>query len=69
MALLVLNVMIETGTLDTIKSAIANITADKRVLAMLLGWGLVCFIEGIAGFGTPAVLAAPLLIYFWIYAA
>jgi lactate permease len=63
-ALLVLNVMIETGTLDTIKTAIANITADERVLAMLLAWGLVCFIEGIAGFGTPAVLAAPVLVYF-----
>jgi lactate permease len=63
-ALLVLNVMIETGTLDTIKTAISNITADERVLAMLLAWGLVCFIEGIAGFGTPAVLAAPVLVYF-----
>lgn len=56
--------MIEAGTLDTVKSAIANITADDRVLAMLLAWGLVCFIEGIAGFGAPAVLAAPLLVYF-----
>jgi lactate permease len=64
LALLVLNVMIETGTLDTIKTAIANVTADERVLAMLLAWGLVCFIEGIAGFGTPAVLAAPVLVYF-----
>ena len=64
LALLVLNVMVETGTLDTIKSAIANITADERVLAMLLAWGLVCFTEGIAGFGTPAVLAAPVLVYF-----
>lgn len=64
LALLVLTVMIETGTLDTIKTAIANITADERVLAMLLAWGLVCFIEGIAGFGTPAVVAAPVLVYF-----
>jgi len=63
-ALLVLNVMIETGALDTVKSAIGGITSDKRVLAMLLAWGLVGFIEGIAGFGTPAVIAAPVLVYF-----
>jgi len=63
-ALLVLNVMIETGALDTVKTAIGAITSDKRVLAMLLAWGLVGFIEGIAGFGTPAVIAAPVLVYF-----
>ena len=33
-------------------------------MAMLLAWGLVGFIEGIAGFGTPAVLAAPILVHF-----
>ncbi len=63
-ALLVLNVMIETGALDTIKRSMAGVTSDKRVLAMLLAWGLVGFIEGIAGFGTPAVLAAPVLVHF-----
>jgi lactate permease len=63
-ALMVLNVMIETGSLDTIKTAIGNVTADERVLAMLLAWGLVGFVEGIAGFGTPAVIAAPVLVYF-----
>ncbi|TVQ34799.1 MAG: L-lactate permease [Geminicoccaceae bacterium] len=63
-ALLVLNVMIETGALDTVKTAIGGITSDLRVLAMLLAWGLVGFIEGIAGFGTPAVIAAPVLVYF-----
>jgi lactate permease len=63
-ALLVLNIMIETGALDTVKTAIGGITSDKRVLAMLLAWGLVGFIEGIAGFGTPAVIAAPVLVYF-----
>jgi len=63
-ALMVLNVMIETGALDTIKRAIGAITTDQRVLAMLLARGLVGFIEGIAGFGTPAVIAAPVLVYF-----
>jgi len=63
-ALMVLNVMIETGALDTIKTAMARVTKDDRVLAMLLAWGLVGFVEGIAGFGTPAVLAAPVLVHF-----
>lgn len=64
LALLVLNVTIETGQMDAIRSLIGTVSRDQRVLAMLLGWGLVGFIEGIAGFGTPAVLAAPLLVYF-----
>ncbi|WP_019594150.1 L-lactate permease [Thioalkalivibrio sp. ALM2T] len=64
MALLVLNVMIGTGHMSAIQSVIASVSRDHRVLAMLLGWGLVGFVEGIAGFGTPAVLAAPLLVYF-----
>lgn len=63
-ALVVLNVMIETGALDTIKTAMARVTTDHRVMAMLLAWGLVGFVEGIAGFGTPAVLAAPVLVHF-----
>ncbi len=63
-ALLMLNVLIRTGHLDAIQCAIARVSDDRRVLAMLLGWGLVGFVEGIAGFGTPAVLAAPLLVYF-----
>ena len=63
-ALMVLNVMIETGALDTIKTSMARVTSDDRVLAMLLAWGLVGFVEGIAGFGTPAVLAAPVLVHF-----
>jgi len=63
-ALLVLNIMIETGALDAVKRSIGGIASDKRVLAMLLAWSLVGFIEGIAGFGTPAVIAAPVLVYF-----
>lgn len=63
-ALLVLNLMIETGALRTIKASMSSVTSDDRVMAMLLAWGLVGFIEGIAGFGTPAVLAAPVLVHF-----
>ena len=64
LALLVLNVMIASGYMHAIQSVIASVSHDHRVLAMLLGWGLVGFVEGIAGFGTPAVLVAPLLVYF-----
>lgn len=58
LALLVLNVTIETGHMEAIKSLIGTLSIDQRVLAMLLGWALVGFIEGISGFGTPAVLAS-----------
>ena len=47
-ALLVLNVTIETGHMDAIQSLIGSVSRDQRGLALLLGWGLVGFIEGIA---------------------
>ena len=39
-----------------------NISPDRRVQAILIAWLFGGFIEGAAGFGTPAALAAPLLL-------
>jgi len=39
-----------------------GITKDFRILAVIIGFTFGAFIEGAAGFGTPAALAAPLLI-------
>lgn len=43
---------------------IGSITHDRRIQAILVGWIFVGFVEGIAGFGTPSILAVPLLILF-----
>ncbi|WP_337225219.1 L-lactate permease, partial [Proteus terrae] len=35
---------------------------DRRVQAIIIAWCFGSFIEGASGFGTPAAIAAPLLV-------
>ena len=51
-----------TGAAERIRSALAGLTEDRRLQAILIGWFFGLFIEGAAGFGTPVALAAPLLV-------
>ncbi len=50
------------GLIDFIKEKISFISKDARVQAILIVWFFGSFIEGIAGFGMPAVITAPLLV-------
>ncbi len=61
-ALSFLGVMRASGALALIRLDVLRISPDSRVHMLFVGWLLVCFIEGAAGFGTPATVAAPLLI-------
>jgi len=61
-ALLVLFTMRESGAIEAINRGFSNISTDKRVQAVIIAWLFGGFIEGSAGFGTPAALAAPLLL-------
>ncbi len=61
-AILVMNTLKESGAMATINSGFRNITEDRRVQAIIIGWMFGAFIEGAAGFGTPAALAGPLLV-------
>jgi len=60
-ALLLLNALINSGAVSTIRRGFINISPDRRVQAMIIAWMFGAFIEGVAGFGTPAAVAAPLL--------
>ena len=61
-ALLLLFTMRESGAIEAINRGFTNISSDKRVQAIIIAWLFGGFIEGSAGFGTPAALAAPLLL-------
>jgi lactate permease len=61
-ALLLLFTMRESGAMEAINRGFVNISPDKRVQAIIIAWLFGGFIEGSAGFGTPAALAAPLLL-------
>ena len=48
--------------IDAIGQAMAALTSDRLVQALLIGWGFSSFIQGITGFGVPVAVSAPLLI-------
>ena len=61
-ALLILHTLQASGGMETIQYGMQNISRDMRVQAIIIGYMFAAFIEGAAGFGTPAALAAPLLL-------
>jgi len=60
-AIALLNTLQESGGLYAIRAGFADISADRRVQVIIIAWLFGSFIEGSAGFGTPAAVAVPLL--------
>lgn len=61
-AILLMNVLQQSGAMASINKIFSGITKDARIQAVIVGYVFAGFIEGAAGFGTPAALAAPILI-------
>jgi lactate permease len=61
-AIALLNTLQESGGLYAIRSGFTGISADRRVQVIIIAWLFGAFIEGSAGFGTPAAVAVPLLV-------
>jgi lactate permease len=61
-ALTLLFTLRECGALAAINMGFKSVSPDKRVQAIIIAWLFGSFIEASAGFGTPAALAAPLLL-------
>lgn len=61
-ALTLLFTLRESGALGTINRGFASISHDRRIQTIIVAWLFGAFIEGSAGFGTPAALVAPLLL-------
>ncbi len=61
-ALLLLYTLMEAGAFDRINKGFAAVSDDRRVQIVLIGFFLATFIEGAAGFGTPAAVVAPLML-------
>ncbi len=61
-ALLLLNTLKHSGAISTIRSGFTAISPDRRVQVILIAWLFGSFIEGASGFGTPAAVAAPLMV-------
>ncbi|UJP05475.1 MAG: L-lactate permease [Nitrosomonas sp.] len=61
-AILLLNTLKHSGAITAIRRGFSDISPDRRVQVIIVGWLLGCFIEGASGFGTPAAVVAPLLV-------
>ena len=62
-AILLLIIFKHSRKIEVIEHFLLTISTDARIQAVILGWSFVCLIEGASGFGTPAALVAPLLLY------
>lgn len=61
-ALFTYNLMLRTGAMELVKKMLMGVSQDKRVLALLIGWGFGNFMEGMAGFGTAVAIPASMLV-------
>jgi lactate permease len=61
-ALLLLYTLMQTGAFDAINRGFTAISEDRRVQVVLLVFLFGSFLEGVAGFGSPAAIVGPLLV-------
>src|SRR6266480_1128741 len=55
------NLTVASGDFDVIKRALARLTTDRRIQALLVAFSFGALIEGIAGFGAPVAISASIL--------
>lgn len=55
------NLAVHSGAMDDIKRMLCSVSADRRVLALLICWCFGDFLEGMAGFGTAIAIPASML--------
>ncbi len=60
-AILLLATVTRSGAICTIRRCFSEISPDRRIQVIIIAWLFGSFIEGAAGFGTPAAVAVPLL--------
>ena len=61
-AYLLYRVSDEAGAIETIGEALRQLTSDKGMQAILIGWVFASFLQGTGGFGVPVAVTAPLLV-------
>ncbi len=66
-AFVILNVLRMTSAIEDVKDTIAKISDDRRAQVIIIGLMLPIFLEGAAGAGAPAAIAAPFLVALGIH--
>jgi lactate permease len=62
MALLLFRVVETAGAIQVIGRGILRLTSDPLLQLLILAWAFSAFLQGVAGFGVPIAVVAPLLI-------
>lgn len=61
-ALLLYEVTEKAGAFEVIRNGVERYTKNRLILILAFGWVFTSFLQGIAGFGTPIAIVAPLLV-------
>lgn len=56
------NLSVKMGQFEIISKSLANITDDRRMQALLIGFAFGAFLEGAAGYGAPVAITAAMLV-------
>ena len=65
-AILLLNVLKESGAIATIRRGLLGVSPDRRIQAIIIVWLFGGFLEGASGFGTPAAVCGCCFGYCWL---
>jgi lactate permease len=60
-ALAIYRLQTATGAVDSLRLGLRELSSDPRLTALVVAWFFALLLEGAAGFGTSAALAAPFL--------
>ncbi len=61
-ALLLFHIVDESGAIRSIGAGVASLTEDHIMQLLILGFAFSSFLQGVAGFGVPVAVVAPLLV-------
>ena len=61
-AVWLINLLIDSGHFDVIKESVGYITKDRRIQALLIGYGFIGLLEGLVAIGSPVAIGTPMLI-------
>jgi lactate permease len=61
-AILLFKTMDKSGAMGVLSARLRTLSPDPVAQVMLIAWAFSFLIEGLSGFGTPAALAAPILV-------
>lgn len=61
-AILFLELLKKYRVTESLATYLNNFSDDRRIQVVMLGWFLEAFLEGVAGFGTPAIVVGPMLL-------